>query len=122
MIMVSHVLGVIAEIVDRLAVIYAGRIVETADVKDFFRAPRHPYTAVLFASMVAGTSQDRMLTPIAGQPPDLQSLAAGCAFAPRCPRVRTECHLSVPRVDAGAARDNACLFPLGIPEAIDLDL
>ena len=63
-----------------------------------------------------------MLTPIAGQPPDLQNLLAGCAFPPRCPRVRAECHLSVPRVDAGAARGNACLFPLGTPMAVDLDL
>jgi len=119
MIMVSHDLGVIAETVDRVAVMYAGRIVETADVRDLFQAPRHPYTAGLFASIVAGSGQDKMLTPIAGQPPDLQRLPAGCAFAPRCPRVRAECHLSVPRIDSTVARANACLFPLDDPLAVD---
>jgi len=120
MIMVSHDLGVIAETVDRVAVMYAGRIVETADVRDLFQAPQHPYTAGLFASMVAGSGQDKILTPIPGQPPDLQNLPGGCAFAPRCPRVRVECNRSVPRIDASVARANACLFPIGEPLAMAL--
>ncbi len=115
MIIVSHDLSVIAETVDRVAVMYAGRIVEVADVRDLFQAPQHPYTAGLFASIVGGAGQDRMLTPIPGQPPDLQNLPPGCAFAPRCPRVRQDCLRSVPRIDATAALGNACLFPLGEP-------
>ena len=115
MIIVSHDLSVIAETVDRVAVMYAGRIVEVADVQGLFQAPQHPYTAGLFASIVGGSGQDKMLTPIPGQPPDLQNLPAGCAFAPRCPRVRQECLRSVPRIDATVGRSNACLFPLGDP-------
>jgi len=119
MIMVSHDLGVIAETADRVAVMYAGRIVETADVRDLFQEPQHPYTAGLFASIVAGSGQDKMLMPIPGQPPDLHSLPAGCAFAPRCPRVRDNCHRTVPRVDTTVARGNACLFPLSEALAVE---
>ena len=115
MIIVSHDLGVIAETVDRVAVMYAGRIVETADVRDLFGWPRHPYTAGLFNSMVAGASQDQVLTPITGQPPDLHSLPPGCAFAPRCPRVGPECRITVPRIDVTASRSAACHFPVDQP-------
>jgi oligopeptide transport system ATP-binding protein len=94
---------------------YAGRIVETADVRDLFAMPRHPYTAGLFGSMVAGAKQDEELIPIAGQPPDLHDLPLGCAFAPRCPRVGPACHASVPRIDVSANRSAACHFPLDKP-------
>jgi oligopeptide/dipeptide ABC transporter ATP-binding protein len=112
MIIVSHDLGVIAETVDRVAVMYAGRIVETAQVRDLFEAPRHPYTAGLFGSMVAGARQDQVLTPITGQPPDLHALPPGCAFAPRCPRVGEACLLTVPRIDVSAGHSAACNYPL----------
>lgn len=115
MIIVSHDLAVIAETVDRVAVMYAGRIVETADVRDLFAWPRHPYTAGLFNSMIAGASQDQVLTPITGQPPDLHSLPPGCAFAPRCPRVGPECRITVPRIDVTASRSAACHFPVDQP-------
>ena len=115
MIIVSHDLGVIAETVDRVAVMYAGRIVETADVRDLFKAPRHPYTAGLFGSMVAGAAQDQVLTPITGQPPDLHNLPPGCAFAPRCPRVGEACLRTVPRIDPLISRSAACNYPLNEP-------
>ena len=115
MIIVSHDLGVIAETVDRVAVMYSGRIVETADVRDLFKAPRHPYTAGLFSSMVAGARQDEVLTPITGQPPDLHNLPPGCAFAPRCPRVGEACLRTVPRIDVSASHSAGCNYLLNEP-------
>jgi oligopeptide/dipeptide ABC transporter ATP-binding protein len=113
LILVSHDLGVIAETADRVAVMYAGRVVETATVKQLFEQPAHPYTAGLLGSMVSGVAQSRRLQPIPGQPPDLLALGPGCAFAPRCHRAKDACHLSVPRIEPLAPHDAACLFPLG---------
>ena len=112
LILVSHDLGVIAETVDRVAVMYAGRIIETADVRPLFEAPRHPYTAGLFESMVGGVAQGERLRPIPGQPPDLQRLPAGCAFHPRCPRAQDACRQDIPRVEVSELHSAACLFPL----------
>jgi oligopeptide/dipeptide ABC transporter ATP-binding protein len=71
--------------------------------------------------MVAGVAQGERLTPIPGQPPDLFRLPPGCAFAPRCARVQEACRQAVPRVDAGAARSAACLFPLEGPVSAGLE-
>ena len=84
LILVSHDMGVIAETCDRVAVMYAGRIVESAPVKAIFDAPAHPYTVGLLGSMVSGEHAVGRLEPIPGQPPDLAQLGPGCAFAPRC--------------------------------------
>jgi peptide/nickel transport system ATP-binding protein len=86
MIFVTHDLGVAAEIADTVAVMYAGRIVESGPVERVLRAPAHPYTAGLLASTVHGQPRDRDINAIPGSPPDLRRLAAGCSFAPRCPR------------------------------------
>jgi oligopeptide transport system ATP-binding protein len=85
MVLITHDLGVVARQADRVAVMYAGRIVESGTVEEVFRAPRHPYTISLFRSIPdldapAGT----MLAPIAGAPPDPARRPPGCAFAPRC--------------------------------------
>jgi oligopeptide/dipeptide ABC transporter ATP-binding protein len=85
MVLITHDLGVVARQADRVAVMYAGRVVETGTVEEVFRAPRHPYTISLFRSIPdieapAGT----MLAAIAGSPPDPARRPAGCAFAPRC--------------------------------------
>ena len=85
MVLITHDLGVVARQADRVAVMYAGRVVETGSVEEVFRAPRHPYTISLFRSIPdldapAGT----LLAPIAGAPPDPARRPPGCAFAPRC--------------------------------------
>ncbi|MFC0410168.1 ABC transporter ATP-binding protein [Roseomonas elaeocarpi] len=90
-IFVTHDLGVAAEIADRVAVMYAGRVVESGTVRQVLRDPLHPYTGGLLASTVHDQPRDRDLETIAGAPPDLRNLPPGCKFAPRCPQVGGEC-------------------------------
>jgi peptide/nickel transport system ATP-binding protein len=96
-IFVTHDLGVASEIADRIAVMYAGRIVEEGPVADVLHAPMHPYTQGLLASTVHGQSRDADIEAIAGSPPDLRRLPPGCAFAPRCTKVQPECRAAVPK-------------------------
>ena len=95
-IFVTHDLGVASEIADRVAVMYAGRIVEEGPVADVLRQPAHPYTQGLLASTVHGQLRDRDIDAIPGSPPDLRHLPAGCSFAPRCTAALTECRTTVP--------------------------
>jgi peptide/nickel transport system ATP-binding protein len=95
-IFVTHDLGVASEIADRVAVMYAGRIVEEGPVADVLRAPLHPYTQGLMASTVHGQSRDRDIDAIPGSPPDLRRLPSGCSFAPRCAYAVAECRAGVP--------------------------
>ncbi len=82
---VTHDLGVVAQLCDRVAVMYAGRILELADVIELFENSRHPYTLGLMESLPSGGSRDEnKLIPIPGQPPDLLNLPGGCPFKPRC--------------------------------------
>jgi len=83
--MVSHDLGVIAEVCRHVAVMYAGRIVEQAPVRDFLRDPAHPYAKLLLLSMPQLGHRRETLDPIPGSPPDPRHLPTGCAFHPRCP-------------------------------------
>lgn len=83
-ILITHDLGVVAEVADRVAVMYGGRIVETGPVGDIFAKPRHPYTAALLQSIPRVDATDRRLDPIPGQPPTPDELGSGCAFRPRC--------------------------------------
>jgi peptide/nickel transport system ATP-binding protein len=85
-IFVTHDLGVAAEVADEVAVMYAGRIVESGPVAQVLAAPTHPYTAGLLASTVHGQARDRDIDAIPGSPPDMRRLSPGCSFAPRCPR------------------------------------
>ena len=84
MILVTHDLGVIAEVADRVAVMYAGRIVETGTVEAIFHRPRHPYTIGLFTSLPRLDGELEHLAPIPGAPPTLAARPSGCAFHPRC--------------------------------------
>jgi peptide/nickel transport system ATP-binding protein len=95
---VTHDVGVAAEISDRVAVMYAGRFVETGSVRDIIRAPRHPYTTGLLGCAVRGERRGRTLTAIPGGPPDLAALPPGCAFAPRCQHAMDRCRLDEPPV------------------------
>jgi len=91
MIFVTHNLGIVAKMCDRVAVMYAGRIVEAGAVETIFHAPRHPYTRALLESVPRLGESTEWLTAIEGQPPDLAALPPGCAFAPRCPRAMERC-------------------------------
>ena len=97
MIFVTHDLGVAAEIADTVAVMYAGRIVESGPVAQILGAPEHPYTTGLLASTVHGQPRDRDIDAIPGSPPDLRRLPPGCSFAPRCPRRMADCRVIVPQ-------------------------
>lgn len=101
MLLITHDLGVVAETADRVAVMYAGRIVETAIVREIFYNPRHPYTEGLLKSVPRLTKEgiaERRLQTIEGVVPSLLDLPHGCKFAPRCPYVITECNESEPRL------------------------
>ncbi|WP_217905331.1 ABC transporter ATP-binding protein [Kocuria salina] len=87
-ILITHDLGVVNEVADRVAVMYAGSIVENGTVDEVLSAPLHPYTRGLMSSMPSLESQGERLLPIAGTPPDLSAIPAGCAFHPRCPMAR----------------------------------
>ena len=95
-IFVTHDLGVAAEIADDAAVMYAGRIVEQAPIRELFRRPAHPYTEGLMQATVRRGQKGRPLVPIPGTPPNLMLLPAGCAFAPRCPIAVDTCLTTLP--------------------------
>jgi oligopeptide/dipeptide ABC transporter ATP-binding protein len=101
MIFITHDLGVVAETADRVVVMYAGRKVEEAPVDDLFETPLHPYTAGLIgATPVPGAARAERLADIPGMVPPLNALPAGCAFAPRCPRVMERCRAEKPALTA----------------------
>jgi len=95
LLLITHDLGVIAETADRVAVMYAGRIVEQGPVREIFRNPKHPYTRGLLASIPGGGAGSR-LQAIEGTVPNLASLPRGCAFSPRCGEKIDICAESVP--------------------------
>ncbi|MDF2980652.1 MAG: hypothetical protein K0Q69_424 [Devosia sp.] len=96
LIFVTHDMGVAAEISDRVAVMYAGRFIETGTVEDVLLDPRHPYTSGLLSSTVHAGMRGRTLQTIVGSPPDLRRLPKGCSFAPRCSRAVGACGEQVP--------------------------
>jgi oligopeptide/dipeptide ABC transporter ATP-binding protein len=96
LIFVTHNLGIVAKMCDRVAVMYAGKIVEQAPVRQLFDAPKHPYTRALIGSMPKLGSKEPLYS-IRGQPPNLARLPAGCAFHPRCPEVMPRCMTEEPR-------------------------
>ena len=102
LLLITHDLGVVAEMADRVAVMYAGRIVEESPVRDLFRDPRHPYTKGLLGSMPGGVRGAR-LQAIHGTVPPLGHLPPGCAFAPRCPYRFEPCDIAPPGVTVMAA-------------------
>ena len=103
MILITHDLGVVAEQADRVAVMYAGRVVEQARVDELYYRPQHPYTMGLMSS-IARLDQERTgrLHPIKGQPPSLVNVPAGCPFHPRCPYVQDVCRTERPPLVAHA--------------------
>ena len=93
---VTHDLGIVAQMCDRVNVMYAGRIVESAQVRRIYKEPQHPYTRALLDSVPKmGVKRDR-LYQIEGQPPDLRTIPSGCPFWPRCPSAMDICHEEYP--------------------------
>jgi peptide/nickel transport system ATP-binding protein len=116
-VVITHDLGVVAEMADDIAVMYAGRIVEKADSDTMFAAPEHPYTWGLLSSIPKLDSpRDEELVPIPGRPPSLINLPGGCSFHPRCPYVR-DAHRRVDPtlepIDGDANHQVACLLDSG---------
>jgi peptide/nickel transport system ATP-binding protein len=115
MIFITHDLGVVAQIAARVAVMYAGRIVEEGPVQEILRDPRHPYTAGLLRA--APRLERGKLTPIPGTVPPLDALPPGCAFAPRCEFRRTECDERVPDLRRVNSAHNARCVLVGAESA-----
>ncbi|MFH8404106.1 dipeptide ABC transporter ATP-binding protein [Streptomyces sp. NPDC018019] len=114
MILVTHDLGVIAKRVDRVAVMYGGRIAERAGVRGLFAAPRHRYTEALFAALPERAAGERTtLATIPGLPPALLTRPAGCRFAPRCSHATAECRTAEPGLAGDADHAYACFHPAG---------
>ncbi len=114
--LVTHDMGVIAETADRVAVMYAGRIVEIGPVADVIHRPQHPYTVGLMGSIPSIVDDRERLTQIDGSMPRLTALPTGCAFHPRCPQVYSRCREERPELfPAGASR--AACWLLEVPAA-----
>ena len=93
---VTHDVGVAVEVADRIAVMYAGRFVETGPTEAVIRSPAHPYTAGLLASTVLGAARGQRLEAIPGSPPDMSALPPGCSFVPRCRFAEFRCREAIP--------------------------
>jgi peptide/nickel transport system ATP-binding protein len=112
--LVTHDMGVIAETADRVAVMYAGRVVEIGPVEGVTRQPRHPYTAGLMASIPSVRRRNATLNQIDGAMPRLNAIPSGCAFNPRCQLRQDVCRTQRPVLPL-AAHTAACHFPVGAP-------
>ncbi|PTW60599.1 oligopeptide/dipeptide ABC transporter ATP-binding protein [Breoghania corrubedonensis] len=110
LIMITHDLGVVAEVGDRVAVMYAGRIVEQGSVDDVFIDPQHPYTLGLMSSIPSLSKREGRLTTIPGMVPTVDTMPPGCRFAPRCPFAGAECKAAVPPLtDLSPGHAAACI-------------
>jgi oligopeptide/dipeptide ABC transporter ATP-binding protein len=96
LIFITHNLGIVAKMCDAVAVMYAGRLVESGSVRQIFNAPAHPYTKALIESIPRLGDATARLTAIDGQPPDPSALPSGCAFHPRCPKAMEQCRAEAP--------------------------
>jgi peptide/nickel transport system ATP-binding protein len=117
MIWITHDLAVVSALADRIAVMYAGRIVETGTTEDVIERPLHPYTRGLIGSVpshnrAAGGHRGSRLTQIPGLPPSLMHLPPGCAFRPRCERASAECRVEPAERSVGRMRSLRCFHPL----------
>ena len=119
--LITHDFGVVARLADRVAVMYAGEIIETADVRTIFRAPKHPYTFGLLSSIPSLDLHRERLTSMKGQPPDLAKLPEECAFLPRCSKAILQCRgevappLSPVEESANAGHLAACYNQIVVP-------
>ncbi|MDT7669905.1 MAG: peptide/nickel transport system ATP-binding protein ddpF [Pseudonocardiales bacterium] len=114
-ILVTHDLGVVAGHTDRVAVMYAGKVVETSSTRELFDNPRHPYTEALFRALPENVDHEHRLYAIPGLPPDLSDPPTGCRFAPRCTYATDECRDGEPELTTDG-HPFACFHPLGAKE------
>ncbi len=113
-IFVTHDVGVACEVADRVAVMYAGRMVESGTVSEVMQHPQHPYTSGLLSSIVRGELKGTRIEAIPGSPPDLANLPPGCSFAPRCKFAKDECRAEVPKgVEREGGRIVRCVLAAG---------
>jgi oligopeptide transport system ATP-binding protein len=111
-ILITHDLGVVAEVCKRVIVMYAGKIVEQGEATKLFGNPQHPYTMGLLRSVPRlGENVKQKLAPIGGLPPDLLSPPTGCRFRPRCPRAQAKCEQTPPLIETSPGQLAACWFP-----------
>jgi dipeptide transport system ATP-binding protein len=108
LVMITHDLAVVAEMAQRVAVMYAGQVVETGRLPDVFESPRHPYTAALLAAIPEHNRGGRRLQALPGIVPGALDRPSGCLFSPRCPRAQDRCRARRPALDAGVR----CFYPL----------
>ncbi|MFJ5738483.1 ABC transporter ATP-binding protein [Streptomyces microflavus] len=109
LILITHDLGVVADVADKIAVMYAGRIVETAPVHELYSRPSHPYTRGLLDSIPRLDQKGQELYAIKGLPPNLTRIPAGCAFNPRCPKAQDICATDIPLLHPVTERDGTDL-------------
>lgn len=122
-VLITHDLGVVADLADEVVVMYAGKAVEHAPHRDLYHRTHHPYTRGLLRSIPNATAAGRRLEPITGQPPSLLHVPSGCPFHPRCPFAFDRCpHEEPPLMHVDAAHGSACWLPgglLGTSTAVD---
>lgn len=118
---ITHDLGIVAKLCDRLMVMYAGRVVETGTVRAIFDRPAHPYTRALLASVPRADSKAERLVSIEGQPPAFWDLPKGCRFAPRCPLADERCRTTYPsssEIADGSSGHSAACWKTDLAEAL----
>ncbi len=109
LIMITHDLGVVAEVADKVAIMYAGRIVEAGPVEEIFENPQHPYTLGLMSSIPSLAKRSGRLVTVAGMVPTVDAMPSGCRFATRCPFVAADCERNIPPLSkAGDDHEVAC--------------
>jgi oligopeptide/dipeptide ABC transporter ATP-binding protein len=109
MVLITHDLGVVAEVADHVAVMYGGRVVESGPVRTVLSRPAHPYTLALLESVPRADLDQQQLNPIVGSPPNMATLPGGCSFHPRCRRATDECRASLPpRVELAPGHHAEC--------------
>jgi oligopeptide transport system ATP-binding protein len=110
MVLITHDLGVVAEVADHVAVMYGGRVVESGPVRDVLSRPAHPYTLALLESVPRADLEQQQLNPIVGSPPNMATLPSGCTFHPRCRRATEECRAALPSpVEVAPGHHAECL-------------
>ncbi len=115
MMLITHDLGIVAEVCDHVAIMYAGSVIEYADVEQLFTDPKHPYTKGLFGSIPSLDEEVERLTPIMGLMPDPTDLPPGCRFHPRCPKAKDICSQRVPEsVEVAQGHQVSCMIYAGL--------
>ncbi|WP_374685039.1 ABC transporter ATP-binding protein [Rhizobacter sp. J219] len=128
LLLITHDLAVVAGMADRVALMYAGQIIEVASAEEFFRAPKHPYAKLLLSALPDAARRGERLAAIGGSVPPLSQAFTGCRFAPRCDRVMPECHTTPPElIETGGHHPVRCLLyregasSLAAPAAVAVD-